>query len=99
MIAVDLAHGMLAAGAAERPPAVVGDAVRLPVAGAGFDAAVAMFSLNHLARPALALRELTRVLRPGGGLVATAYSAAHHHPVNRPESSRSWPVQPSPTPT
>lgn len=96
VVAVDLAHGMLATGAAGRSPPVVGDAATLPVAGGTFDAALAMFSLNHVARPAQALRELARVLRPGGGFLVTAYAAEDHHPVrdavDAAATARGWTV-------
>lgn len=81
VVAVDAAFGMLAHGASARPPAVVGDVVALPVADGAVDAAVAAFSLNHLGDPAAGLRELARVTRPGGCLLASAYAADDTHPV------------------
>jgi len=45
-----------------------GDAERLPFAGATFDAIIANDSLEHFGNPARALRELARVLRPGGSI-------------------------------
>lgn len=50
-------------------PDVFGDAARLPFAEASFDAVVMLEVLEHLAEPALALREIARVLRPRGVLV------------------------------
>jgi ubiquinone/menaquinone biosynthesis C-methylase UbiE len=44
----------------------VGDACRLPFAGAAFDRVVANQVLLHLADPWRAVREMRRVLRPGG---------------------------------
>jgi SAM-dependent methyltransferase len=81
VVALDAAIGMLAHDAARRPPAVVGDARTLPFASSSFDAAVAAFSLNHLADPATGLREMARVTRPGGALVAATYAADDTHPV------------------
>ena len=81
VVAVDNAMGMLAHDAASRPPAVVGDALALPFADASFDAAVAAFSLNHLLDPAAGLREMARVLRPAGAVVASAYAADDTHPA------------------
>ena len=45
-----------------------GDAERLPFAEGTFDAIIANDSLEHFADPAGALRELARVLRPGGSI-------------------------------
>ena len=47
---------------------VAGDAGRLPFAGGSFDTVIANDSLEHFADPEGALRELARVLRPGGSL-------------------------------
>jgi ubiquinone/menaquinone biosynthesis C-methylase UbiE len=81
VIAVDAAVGMLAFGAADRPPAATADLLALPLAAGAFDVAVASFSLNHVEDPAAGLRELARVTRPGGGIVASAYAADDTHPV------------------
>lgn len=81
VIAVDPAVGMLADGASGRPPAVAGDALALPFAAATFDSAVAAFSLNHLTDPAGALREMARVTRRGGALLASSYADDDTHPV------------------
>ena len=81
VVASDLAVGMLHHDAAQRPPAVVGDAAGLPFAAGTFDAVVAAFSLNHLSDPAAGLVEAARVLRRGGGLVASAYAEDDTHPA------------------
>jgi SAM-dependent methyltransferase len=81
VVALDAAIGMLAHGAARRPPAVVGDARALPFAAASFDVAVSAFSLNHLVDPTTGLREMARVTRSGGALVAATYAADDTHPV------------------
>lgn len=81
VVAVDAAFGMLAFEADRRPPAAVGDALALPFPMSAFDAAVAAFSLNHLTAPAAGLREMARVTRPGGALLAAAYAADDTHPV------------------
>lgn len=81
VVAVDAAFGMLAHRAPGRPPAVAGDALALPFATASFGAAVSAFSLNHLADPAAGLREMARVTRPGGAVLAAVYAADDDHPV------------------
>lgn len=81
VVAVDAAFGMLAYESARRPPAAVGDALALPFRATAFDAAVAAFSLNHLSDPAAGFREMARVTRPGGALLAAAYAAGDSHPV------------------
>jgi cyclopropane fatty-acyl-phospholipid synthase-like methyltransferase len=48
---------------------VMSEALALPFAGGAFDAAWAMESIFHVAERAGALREIARVLRPGGRLV------------------------------
>ncbi len=45
-----------------------GDAERLPFADGSFDAVIANDSLEHFANPEAALRELARVLAPGGSV-------------------------------
>lgn len=98
VVAVDAAVGMLAHDAARRPPAAVGDVLALPFAGAAFDAAIAAFSLNHLADPAAGLHEMARVTRPGGGLVAASYAADDGHPVKAAVeealTTRGWTPEP-----
>jgi SAM-dependent methyltransferase len=81
VIAIDAAIGMLSHDAARRPPAVVGDLVAVPLVADSCDVAVAAFSLNHLADPGAGLREMARVTRPGGVLLASAYAADDTHPV------------------
>jgi SAM-dependent methyltransferase len=81
VIAVDAAVGMLVHDADHRPPAAAADAIALPFAASAFGASVAAFSLNHLSDPAAGLREMRRVTRPGGAIVAAAYAADDTHPV------------------
>lgn len=94
VVAVDAALGMLAHGAAGRPPAAAGDAIALPFRSGSFDVAVAAFSLNHLDDPVAGLREAGRVVRPDGRIVASAYAADDSHPamdvVNRVAEARGW---------
>lgn len=80
VVAVDVAVGMLA-GPAGRTTPVAGDLVALPFTAGAFDAAVAAFSLNHLPDPAAGLREMARVTRRGGAVLATSYALDDAHPV------------------
>jgi SAM-dependent methyltransferase len=51
----------------------VGDACRLPYADGGFAAALAQLSLNFVPDAALAVREMQRVVRPGGVVAAAVW--------------------------
>ena len=79
VVAVDDAIGMLLHGRGSRPPSAVGDALALPFRADGFDVVIAAFSLNHLARPALGVREAGRVAREY--VLASTYGADDDHPV------------------
>ncbi len=74
--ALDLSQEMLdqgAALAAERGLSNVqflrGDAERLDLPDAAFDIVTSRYSAHHYPRPAAVLREIARVLRPGGRLL------------------------------
>lgn len=56
---------------APRPGALtVGDALRLPFPDGAFDAAFASGTVHHVPDPAASIRELVRVVRPGGRVAA-----------------------------
>nr|WP_204331843.1 demethylmenaquinone methyltransferase [Geodermatophilus sabuli] len=74
-IACDFSQGMLRAGAARPVPKVAGDAMALPLADASVDAVVISFGLRNVADPDAALREFSRVTRPGGTLVVCEFSS------------------------
>jgi demethylmenaquinone methyltransferase/2-methoxy-6-polyprenyl-1,4-benzoquinol methylase len=74
-LAADLSPDMLRWEAASRPPAVVADVTRLPLAATSVDGAVAAFVLNHLPQPRAGLAELARVTRPGGAVLASVYAS------------------------
>jgi SAM-dependent methyltransferase len=58
---------------------VCGDAASLPWPSAAFDLAVAYMSLHDMPHPAEVIKELARVLEPGGILCIAVI-----HPLNRP---------------
>jgi len=79
---IDLSAAMLGRGAvklrgrglAVRAGLACGDAERLPLADHGFDGALIAFGIRNVGNPEAALRELRRVLRPGGRLVILEFS-------------------------
>lgn len=74
-VAVDRSATMLRQlGGSDRDlPLVRADGMALPFADATFDMGVAGFYLNHLDDPAAGLRELRRVVRPGGWVAASVW--------------------------
>ncbi|MBK8988620.1 MAG: methyltransferase domain-containing protein [Chloroflexi bacterium] len=58
---------------------IVSDITDIPVEEASFDAVMCIEVLEHVPDPISALRELTRVLRPGGVLIVTAPFASLTH--------------------
>jgi ubiquinone/menaquinone biosynthesis C-methylase UbiE len=79
VLGIDLSHGMLRQQAARRPAAAVGDVRALPVRDGAVGLVTASFVLNHLDAPAPAVRELCRVLRPGGRLLASTFEGETAH--------------------
>jgi demethylmenaquinone methyltransferase/2-methoxy-6-polyprenyl-1,4-benzoquinol methylase len=83
-VACDFSLGMLRTGRAHRRrrrlPYVAGDATRLPFADAAFDAVVISFGLRNIADVPAALREMARVVRPGGRLVICEFSKPRWRP-------------------
>lgn len=79
---IDIAPGVVAEAAALNPglEAVVADVRSLPFAADSFDAVFSGSTLDHFATAAdieRSLREICRVLRPGGTLVVTLDNAAN----------------------
>ncbi len=76
VVPTDFSLGMLTEGRKRQPglPFVAGDAVHLPFADGVFDAATIAFGLRNLVDRDAGLRELLRVVRPGGRLVICEFS-------------------------
>lgn len=64
-----VAHGKAAAIGDDAPRFVNGDAEHLPFADGSFDVVTCSNSLHHYPHQAAAVREMVRVLRPGGRLM------------------------------
>ena len=58
-----------------------GNAMDLPFEDESFDAVIASFMLMFVPEPELAVREMWRVLRPGGRLVIAVWEALDQNPV------------------
>ena len=56
-----------------RPEFVAADAMNLPFAADRFDFATVAFGIRNVADPAVALREMARVVRPGGRVVVLEF--------------------------
>ena len=67
-VGIDLSLGMLTAARAGGAPLIQGDAARLPVKAVVADAAVSGFAVRNFADLPGVVKELGRVLRPGGRL-------------------------------
>jgi demethylmenaquinone methyltransferase/2-methoxy-6-polyprenyl-1,4-benzoquinol methylase len=81
-LGVDLSTEMLVRGAAklrgqgmaDRGHMAAGDAERLPLAARAVDAVTVAFGIRNVGEPLVALREMLRVLRPGGRAVILEFS-------------------------
>lgn len=79
-VALDRSPDMLRRRPADLP-AVVADLRLVPLRDAAVDDALGAFVLNHLPEPEVALRELRRVVRPGGAVLATVYANSFSSPL------------------
>lgn len=94
VVAVDQSEAMLAAADAKRealsdPDRVdlrQGTATDLPIDDGEVDAVLAHMVLHYVPSPRDAIRELARVVRPGGRVVLVDFSA----PEDRPQPDREW---------
>jgi C_GCAxxG_C_C family probable redox protein len=91
VIAVDRSRAMLEQLRPAVPTAEVrvGEAEHLPLEDGEVDYVFANMFLHHVADPAKALKEMTRILRPGGRLVLTDLDQ-HTHEFLRVEHHDKW---------
>ena len=80
VIAADLSAAMTTSAGA---PAAVADALTLPFRSATFGAVIALHMLYHLPKPATAITEIRRLLRPGGILVVSTNAAGDKAELRR----------------
>ena len=76
VVPCDFSVGMLEVGKDRRPDLnfTAGDATQLPFADASFDAVTISFGLRNVVDTSAALREMLRVVRPGGRVVICEFS-------------------------
>jgi demethylmenaquinone methyltransferase/2-methoxy-6-polyprenyl-1,4-benzoquinol methylase len=81
VVGADFCREMLVLGERKRRRAAAGklrllaaDALRLPFADASFDVATVAFGIRNVADPELGLREMARVVRPGGSVVVLEFA-------------------------
>ncbi|MDQ3339991.1 MAG: class I SAM-dependent methyltransferase [Myxococcota bacterium] len=72
---IDLSGGMLAKAAARGLPVAQASATELPIASASVDVAYSFKVLAHIPDIAGAMREMARVVKPGGWVLAEFYNA------------------------
>jgi SAM-dependent methyltransferase len=82
-VGIDVAPSMVRRAALAHPtiPFRVGSFEALPGGEGAFDAVVGNFVFNHVGRPAHALREARRVLRPGGRIALSTWDAPSRNRV------------------
>jgi ubiquinone/menaquinone biosynthesis C-methylase UbiE len=90
---IDCSRDIIDAARRAHPDAAfaVADVYRLPFDGASWDVVHAHQLLQHLSRPVAALKEMQRVLRPGGIVAArdSDYATFTWHPAS--ETLERWP--------
>jgi demethylmenaquinone methyltransferase/2-methoxy-6-polyprenyl-1,4-benzoquinol methylase len=80
-LAADFSLGMLRGGAHRDVPKVAADALHLPFTNGVFDAVTVSFGLRNMNDTGAALREMARVVRPGGRLVVCEVSQPRLRPI------------------
>ena len=99
-VVIDREPAMLARAAAKGLETIVGDAQRLLLDDASFDAGMLVSMLHHVEDQAAALSEARRILRPGGRLalmVFTREDVAANWLSDYFPSSRAWMFETHPT--
>jgi len=90
VVMVDLSPRMVELARARGVDAHVGDAAQLPFGDGSFDCVVAAWVLFHLPDIDKGLDELSRVLAPGGRLVATTNAERHMEELRAVAGKASW---------
>jgi demethylmenaquinone methyltransferase/2-methoxy-6-polyprenyl-1,4-benzoquinol methylase len=80
-VAADFSLGMLRSGEHRDVPKVAADAFHLPFADDSFDAVTVSFGLRNMSPTVDALREMRRVVRPGGRVVICEVSQPPFRPI------------------
>ncbi|MQA61463.1 MAG: demethylmenaquinone methyltransferase [Actinophytocola sp.] len=80
-VAADFSLGMLRSGKHRAIPMVAADALRLPFADGSFDAVTISFGLRNFVDTSAALKEIARVVKPGGRLVICEVSTPPFGPI------------------
>ena len=86
---LDAVRTKLSEGAVEGVELRQGDAGALPIEDGEVDAAIAHMVLHYLPSPAEAIREMARVVKPGGAVVVVDF-VAHEHEWMRQELGVAW---------
>ncbi|TCO65262.1 demethylmenaquinone methyltransferase [Actinocrispum wychmicini] len=79
-VAADFSVGMLHGGDARELPRVAADAMRLPFADNSFDAVTVVFGIRNFHNTVEALKEMRRVIKPGGRLLVCEFSRPKFRP-------------------
>ena len=90
VVMLDVSPRMVELASARGVRAVVGDVQDLPFEDGEFDCLLAAWMLFHVPDVDLGLRELARVLRPGGRLVAATNSAEHMKELREIAGTAAW---------
>ena len=80
-VAADFSLGMLHGGVHRDVPKVAADAFHLPFASDSFDAVTVSFGLRNMDDTVAALREMCRVVRPGGRVLICEVSQPPFRPI------------------